>query len=144
METISVGRVVVPIDKAKQWVREYTDPKRKAGKKPYAYPAYDAYASGSASTELNDGDILAPALLNSTPSVSAVYRFQEMQENLQAVLRAHPDRPLVAMADDVVTAKVRDLYQVLDDDRSRHGKRGQGGTTLSKILHRKRDCCTDR
>ncbi|WP_431603056.1 DUF6308 family protein [Janibacter limosus] len=60
-----------------------------------------------------------------------------MRNSLQGVLSTYIDAPLVTLDDEILTAKVHSLYQVLDDDRSKHGARGQSGTVLSKILHRK-------
>lgn len=137
MGVITVGQVTISNEIAKRWIHEYTSPEKLTSKKPYAYPAYDNLDTGSGANELNDGDLLAPALLNSAPSVSGFYRFQDMKARLQDVLTAYPDAPLISLDDDVAQAKLRTLYRILDEDRADHDRRGQGGTTLSKILHRK-------
>lgn len=123
---------------AQQRVGEYTDPAHLKDKSPYAYPAYDELDTGSGANQLNDGDLLACTLLNVRLSTSAFYRFRDMRPDLEAALSATPDAPLVNLDDESVSAKTRSLYAVLDADRSAHGARGQSGTTLSKILHRKR------
>lgn len=137
MGDISIGQVSIPFDDALQWIREYTDPVRSTSKNPFAYPAYDALDTGSDVNHLNDGDLLACTLLNVRLSASAFYRFQSMRSDLQAGLASHHDAPLVDLDSAEITAKVRALYDVLDADRAEHGTRGQSGTTLSKILHRK-------
>lgn len=101
---------------------------------PVRLPGLD---TGSDADRLNDGDLLAPTLLNAPPSVSAFYQFQKMKDPLQQALADHPDAPLVDLDDSTVSAKLHALYSVLDENRKRSGPRGQSGTTLSKILHRK-------
>lgn len=137
MGDIRIGRVRLSSDAAQQRVREYTAPERITSKSPFAYPAYDALDTGSEAHHLNDGDLLACTLLNVRVSASAFYRFQSMRPALEQALVSHPDAPLIDLDEDSVAAKTRALYAALDADRSSYGARGQSGTTLSKILHRK-------
>ncbi len=58
---------------------------------PYAYPAYDTYDSGSGPFELNDGDLLAPALLNAAPTVRAFYSLQRVRPQLIEALTVSED-----------------------------------------------------
>lgn len=144
MATFQVGRVTVPVELAVKWVTDYTSPPpqdtstTRTAIQRFAYPAYDRLLTGSGPNELNDGDLLAPLLLNAAPSVNAFYRFQAMKAGLEQGLRRCANRPLAELPDEVIERDAHALYGVLDEDRSNHGKQGQGGTTLSKILHRKR------
>ncbi|QBF46265.1 DUF6308 family protein [Janibacter limosus] len=76
MEAIAVGQITISTEVAKQWIHDYTAPEKLASKKPYAYPGYDTLDTGSGNSELNDGDLLAPILLNAPPSVSAFSDFR--------------------------------------------------------------------
>lgn len=137
MGDIRIGRVRISTVTARERIGAYTDPVRANSKSPHAYPAYDELDTGSDANTLNDGDLLAYTLLNVPMSASAFYRFQSMRSALEQALADHPDAPLIDLDEDSVAAKTRALYAVLDADRSDHGARGQSGTTLSKILHRK-------
>lgn len=145
MNTIHVGLVNVPLDNAKAYVAAYTDSVSAEAKKPYAYHAYDFLDTGSKPDELNDGDLLAPALLNSAPSVSAFFRLRAMKDDLQQALS--PDAPIARMTSQEIEEHVAPVYTVLDTDRVTHSGYGLSGTTLSKVLHRKRPqslCLHDR
>src|SRR4051812_25806072 len=56
--------------------------------KPFAYPAYDRMTTGSDPNELNDGDLLAPLLLNAGPTIAAVYSLHAVRPVLEAGLAA--------------------------------------------------------
>lgn len=138
MSVFKVGRVEVPLEQAALWVRDYTDPVRARSKNPYAYPAYDTLDTGSGANALNDGDLLAGTLLNAAPTARAFYRFQAMAPQLTAMLESHSDQPLQDLSEAEIAEHVSPFYAILDQDRAEFGRRGQSGTKLSKILHRKR------
>jgi hypothetical protein len=133
----------VVLAEAVGWVADYFDAQgnRAAASapkgRPYAFPLYDRMATGSAPDELNDGDLLAPVLLNVTPRLHAVFGLQEVRPALEAVLAAiPPDLTLQdAFASGLHIEPLQRLGAVLDGPGS---PRGVGGTILMKIMHRKR------
>lgn len=147
MAKILVGGITIPLDKAADWLSSYTDSTRSSSKAPSAYPAYDLLDTGSAPDVLNGGDLLAPTLLNAAPSVSAFGRLTAMSPGLGTALSRCPTHPLASVDEDTIREVVSALYAVLDDDHKTHPGHGVGGTTLSKVLHRKRPaflCLHDR
>lgn len=140
VERVKVGRVEIPLERATTWVREYTDHARnETSEHPYAFPAYDCYESGTTEpSRLSDADLLAPVLLNVQIKVRTYYGLQRVRPQLEEVLKDPALKQPLHEADDFdyVESLVRDLYEVLDQPDSRVW--GVGGTTLSKILHRKR------
>lgn len=137
-EQVRVGRVKVPLGTAATWVVEYTDAAANLlSDRPYAFPAYDRYDGGSTDPgTLTDGDLLAPVLLNARVTARSFYGLQRFRGRLEEGLRNPAlDGPLAATDPDKVAAAVRALYGVLDDTTRPWGVEG---TTLSKILHRKR------
>lgn len=91
-DTVRVGGRQVLMAKAEDWVRRYFDAVANTNsRQPYAYPAYDMLACGSSSSELNDGDLLAPTLLNAAPKIAAFYALQSAREQLEAGLRTAPE-----------------------------------------------------
>lgn len=138
MDSVVIGQASIPMSQGKAWLKDYTDPGHQQGKKPYAYPAYDFLDTGSGSDEINGGDLLAPTLLNAAPSVSAFYRLEATASALANALSTHTDQPLAELDDADIEARVRPVYEILDKDHTDHPRRGLGGTTLSKVLHRKR------
>jgi hypothetical protein len=123
--------------KAEGWVRNYFDADaNRLSRKPYAYPAYDSLATGSHSDELNDGDLLAPTLLNAAPSIAAFYALQSAREQVEAGLRATPASVTLesAVEDSSLERRMQALVGVLDERKLR----GVKLTTLTKVLHRKR------
>lgn len=137
-DNITVGSVTIPSAVAAEWIANYTDVARHSTKAPSAYPAYDCLETGSTPETLNDGDLLAPTLMNAAPSASAFYRLQAMSPRLEAALSNCPHEPLATVSEDTIREVVGHLYAVLDDDHQSHPSHGLGGTTLSKVLHRKR------
>lgn len=140
MGDVRIGRVVVPLETATAWIRDYTDAASNAvSRRPYAFPAYDGYDGGTAEPDrITDGDLLAPSLLNVPVKIRSFYGLQRVRGRLEAALR-HPvlEQPLADVADlDELGPAVRALYDVLDDPATRPW--GVSGTTLSKVLHRKR------
>ena len=83
-DTVRVGRFIIDLEDASQWVRTYTDAEANAeSANPYAYPAYDRYESGSNNPgTLTDGDLLAPVLLNVDISIRSYYGLKESRLNL--------------------------------------------------------------
>lgn len=137
-ETISVGRARVSEADAVQWLTAYTDEaKSRASKKPYAFPAYDRFESGSATSHLNDGDLLAPVLLNVGISIRSFYGLQAVRGQLETALQdSRLDTPLAAAPPELVEQAVSSIYGILDDPKAR--PIGIWGTKLSKVVHRKR------
>jgi hypothetical protein len=136
-EVLRVGGLQVSLSQAEDWVRNYFDADaNKTSRKPFAYPAYDALATGSHSDELNDGDLLAPTLLNAAPKIAAFYALQSARERLNAGLKATPTGVTLhaAVEDSSLERRMQALIGILDDDRPQ----GVKLTTLTKILHRKR------
>jgi hypothetical protein len=136
---ITVGRVDISMTAALDWVREYTDIDRNiTSTDPYAFPAYDRFQQDENDPlRLSDADLLAPTLLNVPVKIRTFYGLQRVRRELEAAL-AHPNlvHPLAEVDDRAsVHAMVEPLYSVLDGDAPPVGALG---TTLSKILHRKR------
>ncbi len=130
----------IPLATAVAWLRDYTNEEKTIGSSaPYAYPAYDRYAEATNDPlRLTDGDLLAPVLLNVRLSVRSFYALQRCRQHLQEGL-ANEDLalPLAEIEDpERITAMVKPLYTALDDPASKPW--GVKGTTLSKVLHRKR------
>jgi len=139
-DLISVGQVHVLLATAEDWVRDYANAdKNRTSSAPYAYPAYDSYAEDTNDPlRLTDGDLLAPVLLNVRLSIHSFYALQRSRPELHKAL-ANPDltRPLAETEDpERIAAMVRPLYAVLDEPATKPW--GVEGTTLSKVLHRKR------
>ncbi|WP_283514952.1 DUF6308 family protein [Streptomyces sp. H10-C2] len=128
---------------AEAWIHVYFDEdanRTKAatkGGKPFAYPAYDRLVTGSGPDELNDGDLLAPLLLNAPLTITAVYSLQAVCRTLERGLAAvPPDLTLeVAVTEGRHRPLLEDLIGVLDIPGAVPGVQL---TTLTKVLHRKR------
>ncbi|WP_265442797.1 DUF6308 family protein [Flexivirga meconopsidis] len=136
-DRLRVGRVTVGLATAAGWVSEYTDPARIGSNAPYAFPAYDRMDTESDASRLNDGDLLAPALLNVTPKLRAFYALKAMRTDLEERLARLDNQPLENLDAAQIAAVINLMYDPLD--RHRAGPRtGLNGTTYSKVLHRKR------
>lgn len=101
----------------------------------WSYPAYDGYEADTARGPLRTADLLAPVLLNvQHMSLQTYYGLVAEIPKLQTVLdKLDPDLKLQeADAEDI--ALIGSLYEGIDAGRTH----GASGTTLSKILHRKR------
>jgi hypothetical protein len=107
---------------------DYLDPRN-----GYAYPAYDRLVTNG-STQLVDGDLLAPTLMGVDLDRA---RFSLLRDMLPA-LEAVADLPPVALqdADDDHVLCVAGIFGMLDEPR--YAGRGVRGTIVSKVLHRKR------
>lgn len=94
-------------------------------------------ATGSGPDELNDGDLLAPLLLNAGPTMAAVYSLQVVRPALEAGLAAiRRDLTLqTAVACGRHGPLLEGLIGVLDAPAR---VPGIGLTKLTKVLHRKR------
>jgi hypothetical protein len=99
----------------------------------YSYPAYDTLETNG-SSELVDGDLLAPLLLGAHIDSGRFALLREMLPALEAVA----DLPEVDLqdADDDHVLCVAGLFGILDEPR--YAGRGIRGTIVSKVLHRKR------
>ncbi|WP_062383372.1 DUF6308 family protein [Demequina iriomotensis] len=136
-EALTVGGITIPFSIARTWVREYTDPSRRDGSKPFAFPAYDTFEVDSDPNRLSDGELMAPGLLNVPVKMRAYYALQDMRPALEEALGAiKPDADLAKVKSAKVRVLTASIYAVLDD-RQFQG-RGVRRTTLSKVLHRKR------
>ncbi|MGW2795962.1 DUF6308 family protein [Streptomyces sp. NPDC001269] len=130
------------MDTAARWIRAYFDEAANRDtsatkNKPYAYPVYDQMATNSGPNELNDGDLLAPLLLNAGPSIRGLFSLQAVRPALQDGLAAIPlDLTLQeAVGDGSHKQLLEPLIAVLDAP----GKvPGVQLTVLTKVLHRKR------
>ena len=131
MSELTIGNRRVTTEQAIQWVSDYTS-EPKDPNKPYGYPWYDTYDTGG-SPLLVDGDLLAPVLLNVRPSIAAYKSLKGMTEHLNSVLREIPVEASLLDTDDL--SAIGRLYEPLNIDDDSHGVRG---TTLAKVLHRKR------
>ncbi len=139
-DEVRIGRVVVSLETASTWIRDYTNAASNVvSESPYAFPAYDCYDGGTTEPDrLTDGDLLAPGLLNVQVKIRSFYGLQRVRGRLEDALR-HPvlEKPLADVGDrEEFAPAVRALYEVLDDPTTRPW--GVSGTTLSKVLHRKR------
>ena len=107
---------------------DYLDPRN-----GYAYPSYDTLVTNG-SSQLVDGDLLAPALMGVDLDRA---RFRLLRDMLPA-LEAVADLPPVALqdADDDHVLCVAGIFGMLDEPR--YAGRGVRGTIVSKVLHRKR------
>jgi len=133
-----VGDRTVSLARAEAWVGRYTDGETSRSRtRPYAFPAYDTYDTGSHPDVLSDADLLAPVLLNVGIPIRAYYDLQGLRGDLEAALRRIPSTLRLEDAPpDRISDLVEPLYAVLDD-RARK-PRDVRVTKLSKLLHRKR------
>ena len=83
-DLVRVGALMVPLGTATKWITDYFDEDSNLrSTQPYAFPAYEDFDTGSAPETLNDGDLLAPALLNVRPSLAAFYGLQSVRGELE-------------------------------------------------------------
>jgi hypothetical protein len=138
LDRVRVGAVLIPLDKARRWLTEYTNEANVFVEDPYSYPAYDLYeCDRNEQGLLTDADLLAPGLLNVPVKIRSYYALQRIRPLLEDGLRNIDLGFALADVDPAhVASMVKPLYAVLDDPQTRPW--GVSGTTLSKILHRKR------
>jgi hypothetical protein len=101
---------------------------------PYAYPAYDELVTNG-STDLVDGDLLAPCLLEAHIDLARFGILRRMYPTLRDRLAALPP-VAIEDADDAVFEQVAHCFDVLDERQ--FVRSGVRGTIVSKVLHRKR------
>jgi len=144
--SIRIGNRSIDMLTATRWVTDYTDASANLlARNPFAYPAYDRYrVTDNHPAVLDDGDLLAPVLLNVKVSVRSFYALQRHRHELQQRLAAEElEKSLAELDDAEIATHIGGLFAILDGDDTAgtptdtavHGVRG---TTLSKILHRKR------
>lgn len=126
---LRVGDRSIPSDKAKEFVTDYVT----AG--TYAYPSYDGYETNGHQDRLCDGDLLAPQLLNVQVRIASFCEMKEHRAEIEHALAKVPLVEDIVDADDVDLQRVGAAFSILDSDHRPYGVRG---TTLAKILHRKR------
>lgn len=139
MKEIRIGKIRVPVDTAIAWVAEYTSPERAKGSNPYSYPAYDDFElEHNEPSRLTDADLLAPGLLNVPVKVRSFYGLLRVRPRLErALANLDLEVPLEKIdSPERVAGMIKPLYDVLDDPGEKPW--GVNGTTLSKVLHRKR------
>ncbi|MEU8968137.1 DUF6308 family protein [Streptomyces monashensis] len=142
-QLLHIGGRSVTVTAAAEWVTRYFDENANRhaaasrSRNVYAWPAYDRLNTGSGPNELNDGDFLAPGMLNAAPSITAMYSLQKARGALERALAAVPvDLSLEAAVKQKLHRELLgDLVRVLDP---RWSLPGVQLTILSKILHRKR------
>ncbi len=130
---LHVGGREVGVDQARRWVHEYLN--GQPGQ--YGYPSYDGYVTNDDPSSLCDGDLLAPVLLNVRARIDSFADLQAVRPQIEQDLAAVPVGVDLAGqgANESTLQAIGALYTVLDgDDRPRH----VSGTTLAKVLHRKR------
>ncbi|OKJ09227.1 DUF6308 family protein [Kitasatospora sp. CB01950] len=140
---VKVGGRRATVAEATRWVGAYFDEEANtaaaaaSGGKPYAYPVYDRLDTGSGPDRLDDGDLLAPLLLNAAPTIRAVFNLRAVRPALEAGLARIPEDLTLQAA--VAEGSHRPLLAALTGVLDRPGGLpGVGGTTLMKVLHRKR------
>lgn len=128
MDPVTLCAGTLEVEHPDHVLLDYLDPRN-----GYAYPAYDRLVTNS-STELVDGDLLAPALIGVDLDRARFSLLRDMAPALEGVA----DLPPVALqdADDDHVLCVAGLFGILDEPR--YSGRGIRGTIVSKVLHRKR------
>jgi hypothetical protein len=104
--------------------------------RPFSYPWYDTYDTAAAPTQLFDGDLLAPLLLNAVMDLTAyrtLYRWRDVLESALRRVAEVAAGPGGAAEWPELDAAIGALYAPLDERQGGH----VSATTLSKVLHRK-------
>lgn len=128
---IKVGGREVEAEVARGWVRAYLN----GAPGQFGYPSYDGYLTNEDPYKLCDGDLLAPVLLNVQVKISSFADLCASRDQLETALGAVPVGVDLVDADEEVITAVGRLFTVLDADSRPRNVRG---TTLAKVLHRKR------
>ena len=131
IDVIRVGNRTVSTEAALAYARRYLQ----TPDENWSYPGYDAYLRDTASVPLTEADLLAPILLNVQHMKLRTYycllrelpRLQDLLEQLkpELTLEQASERDLEVLGQ---------LFSGIDDGRLH----GTSGTTMAKILHRKR------
>lgn len=108
----------------------------RADEELFAFPYYDCLQTAADPAQLVEADLLAPVLLNVQVSIRAFRGLQRLLPRLQASLDELPIDQDLADAEDALVRKVGSCFAVLDDPDVELW--GASGTTLAKVLHRKR------
>jgi len=130
-EVLKIGGREVAVSDARQWVKDFLN--GKPGQ--YGYPSYDGYRTNDDPSRLCDGDLLAPVLLNVQMKIKSFADLKDHREALESSLKMVPCGLELADADDAALEKIGGAYAILDQPTR---PRNIQGTTLAKILHRKR------
>lgn len=117
------------IEDAEDLLLAYVDPDG-----PYAFPAYDELVTNG-SSELVDGDLLAPSLLDAHVDYARFVLLKRMLPSICEAWSRLPETPLED-TDDAGVAAVARCFAVLDEPI--YVRAGARGTIVSKVLHRKR------
>ncbi len=117
------------VDEPEELLLAYVDPDG-----PYAYPAYDELVTNG-SSELVDGDLLAPSLLDAHVDYARFVLLKRMLPALREGMAALPPTALEDTDDKGIAAVAR-CFAVLDE--AVYARAGARGTIVSKVLHRKR------
>lgn len=128
---IRVGGREVESAVAREWVRAYLN----GARGQFGYPSYDGYRTNAEPHRLCDGDLLAPVLLNVQVKISSFADLCSCRDDLEAALRAVPVDVDLVDADEAVLCSIGELFAVLDSEVR---PRNVLGTTLAKVVHRKR------
>jgi hypothetical protein len=134
---VLVGGRTVEFKDAVAWLKDYFNENRNVlHSHPYAYPAYDRLQTGSGPDELNDGDLLAPGMLNASVTVRGFYSLQRVCGMLESGLELTGRAVTLSQAvdDGSLEPRMRSLVGVLDSEKLP----GIRLTSLTKVLHRKR------
>lgn len=128
MDPVTLCAGTLEVEHPEHVLLDYLDPRN-----GYAYPSYDRLVTNG-STELVDGDLLAPALMGVDLDRARFSLLRDMAPALEGVA----DLPPVALqdADDDHVLCVAGIFGMLDEPR--YAGRGVRGTIVSKVLHRKR------
>jgi hypothetical protein len=131
MEMVRVGGREVAAGIAREWVRAYVN--GEPGQ--FGYPSYDGYRTNDDPMSLCDGDLLAPVLLNVQMKIRSFADLCGCRHDLETALRRVPLDVDLTSANDSALTSIGELFGVLD---STSRPRNVLGTTLAKVLHRKR------
>lgn len=129
--SLSVGSHEVAVARARELVGHYLN----GDFGGYAYPSYDGYRTNDNPDELCDGDFLAPVLLNVNVKIRTFAYLRACSDTLTAQLQDVPKDVDLATAEETEIRAMARLFSILDSEARPLGTRG---TTLSKVLHRKR------
>jgi hypothetical protein len=131
---IRIGAHLVDYQTAHRWVMEYFNADVNfTAKRPFAYPAYDKLQTGSVPDKLNDGDLLAPAMLNAAVGVAGLYSLQRIRPQLEEALHNTPE-----VVSDPISASPTTT------PRSQRRSAGASTACLSRSSWRLRGCASCR
>ena len=128
---VRVGGREVAASVAREWVRSHLNGERGQ----FGYPSYDGYRTNDDPWSICDGDLLAPVLLNVQVKISSFADLCACRHDLEVALRRVPLDLELTAADHAALTSIGELFGVLD---AKSRPRNVLGTTLAKVLHRKR------